>query len=446
MLHEPEPTIALCSDATKRFLLAAKHAEITVLEQLSSNCRIVIAVRELIHELQKERGASNIFLASKGERYSSERMQYVSASEQAESILKSHLKSLYLTDEITSGNPRLLSSITLAMQATDYLPRLREQVSKQMLTPLESTRAYSRLVASLLTVIFEAADIASDPTITRLLVALFNFMQAKEYAGQERAWGAIGFAETHFDVRLCEKLAALQQAQEHHFGIFCEFSCKAQRDALESLNKSPAAIDITQLRNMIAQLSDGSPIASEISEVWFDVATRRIDAMQDIEVALTETLTQQTNTKVANAKNEMANHQQLLTRFNDEHTTDGSPLTLLFDPSMPGLAEDTKEDEIKTLSLNEQTKTLSAHRSFYDLLRSQAQHIEDMERELEEAKRAIQEQKLIGRAKLVIMEQFGLSENSAYRRLQKQAMSENTTIAIIASKIVNIATKSVTRK
>jgi len=373
-------------------------------------------------------------------------MQYVSASEQAESTLKSHLKSLYLTDEITSGNPRLLSSITLAMQATDYLPRLREQVSKQMLTPLESTRAYSRLVASLLTVIFEAADIASDPTITRLLVALFNFIQAKEYAGQERAWGAIGFAETHFDVRLCEKLAALQQAQEHHFGIFCEFSCKAQRDALESLNKSPAAIDITQLRNMIAQLSDGSPIASEISEVWFDVATRRIDAMQDIEVALTETLTQQTNTKVANAKNEMANHQQLLTRFNDEHTTDGSPLTLLFDPSMPGLAEDTKEDEIKTLSLNEQTKTLSAHRSFYDLLRSQAQHIEDMERELEEAKRAIQEQKLIGRAKLVIMEQFGLSENSAYRRLQKQAMSENTTIAIIASKIVNIATKSVTRK
>ena len=446
MLHEPEPTIALCSDATKRFLLAAKHAEITVLEQLSSNCRIVIAVRVLIHELQKERGASNIFLASKGERYSSERMQYVSASEQAESTLKSHLKSLYLADEITSGNPRLLSSITLAMQATDYLPRLREQVSKQMLTPLESTRAYSRLVASLLTVIFEAADIASDPTITRLLVALFNFMQAKEYAGQERAWGAIGFAETHFDVRLCEKLAALQQAQEHHFGIFCEFSCKAQRDALESLNKSPAAIDITQLRNMIAQLSDGSPIASEISEVWFDVATRRIDAMQDIEVALTETLTQQTNTKVANAKNEMANHQQLLTRFNDEHTTDGSPLTLLFDPSMPGLAEDTKEDEIKTLSLNEQTKTLSAHRSFYDLLRSQAQHIEDMERELEEAKRAIQEQKLIGRAKLVIMEQFGLSENSAYRRLQKQAMSENTTIAIIASKIVNIATKSVTRK
>ena len=57
-------------------------------------------------------------------------------------MLKSHLKSLYLTDEITTGNPRLLS-ITLAMQATDYLPRLK-QVSKKLLTPPESTRAYSR--------------------------------------------------------------------------------------------------------------------------------------------------------------------------------------------------------------------------------------------------------------------------------------------------------------
>ncbi|OJF70422.1 nitrate-and nitrite-responsive positive regulator [Alteromonas sp. V450] len=446
MLQEPEQTIALCSDATKRFLLAAKHAEITVLEQLSSNCRIVIAVRELIHELQKERGASNIFLASKGERYFAERDQYVSASERAESTLKSHLKSLYLADEIATGNPRLLSSITLAMQATDYLPRLREQVNNHQLTPLESTRAYSRLVASLLTVIFEAADIASDPTITRLLVALFNFMQAKEYAGQERAWGAIGFAETHFDVRLCEKLAALQHAQEHHFSIFCEFSCKAHKDALDALNKSPAAIDIAQLRNMIAQLGDGSPISGEISEVWFDVATRRIDAMQTIEVALTEALAQQANTKVENAKNEMANHQQLLKRFNDEHATDGSPLTLLFDPSMPGLAEDTKEDNTSALTLNEQTKTLSAHRSFYDLLRSQAQHIEDMGRELDEAKRAIQEQKLIGRAKLVIMEQFGLSENNAYRRLQKQAMNENTTISSIATRIVDIATKSPQRK
>ena len=450
--HSPSQS-ALCSDATKRFLLAAKHAEINVLEQLSSNCRIVIAVHELIHEIQKERGASNIYLASSGQRYAKERSQYVCNSEQAESTLKSQLKSLYLNNVFSSLNPRLLSSITLALQATDHLPHLRKHVIEQAISPLESTRAYSRLVASLLAVIFEAAAIASDPTITRVLVALFNFMQAKEYAGQERAWGAIGFVETHFDVRLCTKLQALQQAQEHHFDIFNEFADKTQKAALVTLQQSKAASDVLQLRNMIAQLSDGSPIASEISEVWFDVATRRIDAMQSIETLLTEALSSQANQQVQNAKRELANHQQLIENFNDEHsnnnysgegiaaneeTSEGSPLTLLFDPAMPGLVEG-EPNSAPQNSIASQRSTLSAHRSFYDLLRSQAQHIEDMERELDEAKRAIVEQKTVSRAKLVIMEKFNISENDAYRRLQKQAMSENTTIVNIASKVVEIA-------
>lgn len=441
MLKQKETSAALCSDATKRFLLAAKHAEITVLEQLSSNCRIVIAVCDLVHALQKERGASNIFLGSKGARYSSARLQYISHSESAESLLKSHLKSLYLTNAVSSGNPRLLSSITLAMQATDYLPHLREQISKQGFSALESTRAYSRLIASLLTVIFEAADIASDPDITRLLVSLFNFMQAKEYAGQERAWGAIGFAETHFESHLCEKLHTLQHAQDHHFTIFSEFSPPASMQSFCELNESEATFDVLRLRKMIAQLSDGSPISEAISEVWFDVATRRIDALQTIEVQLTQSLLAQANQKVIDAKNEMTNHQQLLDKFNDEHLSEGSPLTLLFDPNMPGLVEDAGKDNANPAAIDEQTQTLTAHRSFYDLLLVQAKHIEDMGRELDEAKRAIHEQKVIGRAKLVIMNKFNLSENSAYRRLQKQAMSENTTIASIATKIVTIAEK-----
>jgi AmiR/NasT family two-component response regulator len=135
-------------------------------------------------------------------------------------------------------------------------------------------------------------------------------------------------------------------------------------------------------------------------------------------------------------------HQQLLEKFNDEHNSEGSPLTLLFDPSMPGLVENETNQNTQDTSLNKQTHTLSAHRSFYDLLRTQAKHIEDMGRELEEAKRTIHEQKVISRAKLVVMDKFKLSENDAYRRLQKQAMSENTTIAAIATKVVTIAEKS----
>ena len=134
------------SDATKRFLLAAKHAEINVLEQLSSNCRIVIAVKNVVHALQKERGASNIYLASKGTRFVEQRDTHIAHAKDAESILRSQLKSLFLTQDRVNANPRLLSSITLALQGIDYLPVLREKVSGLSLSALESTRAYCRSV------------------------------------------------------------------------------------------------------------------------------------------------------------------------------------------------------------------------------------------------------------------------------------------------------------
>ena len=43
------------------------------------------------------------------------------------------------------------------------------------------------MIALLLAVGFEAADTAADPETSRALIALVNFAQGKEYAGQERA-------------------------------------------------------------------------------------------------------------------------------------------------------------------------------------------------------------------------------------------------------------------
>ena len=51
------------------FLLAAKHCEIEALEQLRTTCELVTGLSELIHSLQRERGASNVYLGSAGLRF-----------------------------------------------------------------------------------------------------------------------------------------------------------------------------------------------------------------------------------------------------------------------------------------------------------------------------------------------------------------------------------------
>ncbi|RYH28332.1 MAG: antitermination regulator, partial [Alcaligenaceae bacterium] len=51
------------------FLVAARRCEINDLEQLTRTSALVNVIGRLVHALQKERGFSNVFLASQGQRF-----------------------------------------------------------------------------------------------------------------------------------------------------------------------------------------------------------------------------------------------------------------------------------------------------------------------------------------------------------------------------------------
>ena len=49
-----------------RYLVAARQSEMAELEQIRNACSLVTRASGLIHQLQKERGLSNLLLASAG--------------------------------------------------------------------------------------------------------------------------------------------------------------------------------------------------------------------------------------------------------------------------------------------------------------------------------------------------------------------------------------------
>ena len=128
---------------TAQFLLAAKQAEIKALQQLSETCLLVTRISELVHQLQRERGISNIFLASGSELFALQRQQQLVHSTKAEQQLRSQLTAQYLQATESCNSSRLLSGVCLALQGMDHLAELREQVGKQQCTALQSTEAYS---------------------------------------------------------------------------------------------------------------------------------------------------------------------------------------------------------------------------------------------------------------------------------------------------------------
>ncbi len=418
-------------DDTRRFYFASRRAQLSGLDALMTNCRVVTAVKSMIHQLQRERGMSNVFLGSQGLHFKKEREQQVGQTEEAERVLRSMLKSQCFQHDANGITMRLLTSITIALQGLDHLPLLREKVANHDCSPLSSTQAYSRLITALLSVVFDAADVANEPKITRVLVSLFNFMQGKEYSGQERAWGAIGFSASHFDHSLCEKLEHLQLAQQESFDIFYEFANQHEQQLWDSLTASAVQQQLIKMRLMIAQLVDGNPIASEISEVWYSLATQRIDAMQSIEDALTENLLEAAKTLISEAQRATQEQRDILHQPLLDSSEVPGELTILFDHAQPGLhGADTKEADIGAAA------RVNGHQSFYALLQSQAAQIRQVTEELEMARVTIVEQKNIDRAKLFIMQQWRLSEPQAYRRLQQKAMEANMRIAELAAQII----------
>ena len=201
-------------------VLVAKQHQIEELKRLASTSQFVGVIGHLIHVLQIERGASSIYLASTGKRFQAIRLEMVKDSESVERRLRGVLEAQL--KQASFANAKLLSLMAWVLLGMDALPELRQRIGEHKLSASESVAAFSRLIAGLVSLIFEAADAAIDPRISGLLVALFNLVQGKELAGQERAVGALSFASGVCDGAHQQRVLHLIDGQERpHLKWLC---------------------------------------------------------------------------------------------------------------------------------------------------------------------------------------------------------------------------------
>lgn len=78
-------------------------------------------------------------------------------------------------------------------------------------------------------------------------------------------------------------------------------------------------------------------------------------------------------------------------------------------------------------------------RPVLDVALARFQHEEHMRRELADARNQLTERKAIDRAKGLLMQRQGLSEDEAYARLRKTAMDKGLKLADVAQRILDVA-------
>ncbi|CAO3402042.1 nitrate- and nitrite sensing domain-containing protein [Azospirillum palustre] len=431
------------SAAAARFLRTAKLCRIRDVEQLLAVSALVRDLSALIHALQKERGASSIYLGSGGTRFAEDRARWQADARTLESVLRDRLDLVDEQLDRLSCGAQFYSRAAIALYALDGLPALRDQVSSLALVPQDSVKAFTDIVGHLLSVLFEAADIAADPAISRALVALFNVVQGKEFAGQERATASAGFSRGRFDGVEHGRLTHLIDAQNRAFRIFAEFADPAHAAAFRTALADPAVAEVERMRAVA--LSDDArhgELSGITPEIWFDRATRRMELLKTVEDRLTDDLRRLCEAKLAQARADLG------------QADAGGPdavlpvAMMLVDavPAMSGLAG----AGVNGLSSNGQGQDGAGlyapdglppklMRSVLDVMQAQSQRLRDVSLELETAKAALNERKVIDRAKGLLMSTRNLSEEEAYKLIRKTAMNQNKRIVEVAEAILSMS-------
>ncbi|MFX6027663.1 nitrate- and nitrite sensing domain-containing protein, partial [Acinetobacter baumannii] len=85
-------------------------------QRLARTCQLVLTVGKLIHCLQQERGLSNIYLGSRGERDAQAWQERVAASQAAQCEFDTWLGST-VPDNALSNGARLYTRIAFALHA-----------------------------------------------------------------------------------------------------------------------------------------------------------------------------------------------------------------------------------------------------------------------------------------------------------------------------------------
>jgi methyl-accepting chemotaxis protein len=244
------------------------------MENLSQLTQLSITYGELVHELQKERGATAGFLGSKGNKFVNELKDQRDATDSKQGVRDSFLSNNnFEQKDIIQLNRDIANELA-------QLDQIRSRVNNLNIPTKQAIGYYTKLNTKLLSVSTLIAELSNDANIAKQTVAYYNFLQGKERAGIERAVMSSTFALDKFADGVFVKFVALVTEQRTYMANFLAFTTKQNADFYQQQLSHPAVKEVARLRNIAESKVSGFDVDAVH---WFQQATLRIGQLKKIE-------------------------------------------------------------------------------------------------------------------------------------------------------------------
>ncbi|MDY0873213.1 bacteriohemerythrin [Dongia rigui] len=284
--------------AVSLLAVADKYRLWAEMRQLQSMAELAPEISALGHELQRERGASAIYLGSKGGLYKTE----LDTQRQATDAQIAKLKAALGADGM-QGLGAVAQPADDAVAALAAVSDMRQSITDLKTGVADMAGYYTPIIRRLIASVEKMAPLSHNANIGRAILAYAAFLQGKERMGVERAMGGAGFSAGKFDGELFRKFVGLMAEQSAFFDRFGSMADDALVATLAELPKTPASMEVDRLRGIaIASLQSGDTQGVKAGD-WFTTVTKKIETYETVEADIAADLVTQTRALGSEARN-----------------------------------------------------------------------------------------------------------------------------------------------
>jgi methyl-accepting chemotaxis protein len=232
----------------------------------------------VVHELQRERGRSAVFVGSKGARFSKE----IVTQQQATDATLAKLRELLTTFHAADFGAQFETRAANAFAAIGELAAKRNAIRGFTITAAESTAYFTNTIAVLLEVTVEMSHHVDDVQIAKGIDDYVCYLQTKEQVGIERAVLAGVFSADKFTGDAFARFSSAIAAQEVFLRIFAGQATAAQKRAHAEIVRG-AAVDLSAAMRKTALDKATTGGFGVEAAAWFDAITAKIELMRQVE-------------------------------------------------------------------------------------------------------------------------------------------------------------------
>jgi len=239
----------------------------------------------LLHETQKERGATAGYLGSKGKKFAKRLPVQRKLTDAALAILEANLQRF----SFGAYPQELKRRVALVQKEIAKLQSIRADVTNFKIKTKEAIGYYTGMNTKMLDTIAFVTHLPKKVSNERVAVAFYNFLMSKERAGIERAVLSNTFARNKFLPGMKAKFVKLITEQSSFIQSFLAVADKKTVAFYHKTMQGKAIDEVNRMRKIALNANTIGGFGVDAT-YWFDTITKKINLLKKVDDHLSQNL------------------------------------------------------------------------------------------------------------------------------------------------------------